>query len=51
MEISSISEVRYDKEGHGFVLVLEDGMAIVYDTTNSTHAVRVVETDTLDEET
>ena len=51
MEISKITEVRYDKEGHGFVLLLEDGMAIVYDVTNSTHAVRVVEADTLDEET
>ena len=51
MENANIVQVRYDKEGHGFVLDLDDGMSIVYNTSNRTHAVRVVETDTLNEET
>ena len=51
MENANIVQVRYDKEGCCFVLDLDDGMSIVYNPAYRDHAVRVVETDSLNEET
>lgn len=47
MELSNIVQVRYNKNGHSFILDLEDGNSIIYNTQNETHAVRIVETDSI----
>lgn len=41
METSKIHEVQYDTEAHHFILILENGDSIIYDTTHGIHAIRV----------
>ena len=43
LESSSVRKVFYSKDRHKFILLLDNELAIVYDTTNLSHPVRIYE--------